>query len=165
MKAIKIPIDNWEVTLDRNGVGTFLSLETKINETVIRHVRQATKNKQDHINLKAFANDLKQIKSQMKEKLLNQAIKKRKIPYDNTWNYNIDIFNTSAKSFKTEELIRNLLVAMWNDPRSNVFLRSATNFKPEILLFPMDIEEQIKIYNKFYKLHQDDFYFQFDKAK
>lgn len=73
------------------------------------------------------------------------------------------MFITSAKSFTVDKMLRNMLVAMWNDPRSQIFLKSATLFKPEILLSYMPLEEQIQIYLKFYKLHHDDFRYRFEQ--
>lgn len=165
MSAITVPIDNWKLELGEKGFETYLGLEDRINDLFIRLLREAKKNHKDHIDIETFTSELNKIKVETKGKLIQQAIKREKIPYDRSWRENIDMFITSAKSFTVDEMLRNMLVAMWNDPRSQVFLKSATLFKPEILLSYMPLEEQIQIYLKFYKLHHDDFRYHFKQGR
>lgn len=165
MSAITVPVDNWKLELGDKGFKTYLGLEDKINNLIIRLLREAKKNHKEHIDIDIFTSELAKIRIETKEKLIQQAIKREKIPYDNSWRQNIDMFITSARSFTVDELLRNLLLAMWNDPRSQIFLRSATSFHPERLLMSMSLEEQIEIYLKFYELHHEDFRYHFKQGR
>lgn len=165
MSAITIPVDNWKLELGDKGFETCLSLEDRINDLFIRLLREAKDKHQDHIDIDKFTSELTKIRVETKEKLIQQAIKRERIPYDKTWKENFDMFITSAKYFTVEEMLRNMLVAMWNDSRSQVFLRSATSHKPERLLSPMDLEEQIRIYLNIYELHHDDFRYHFKQGR
>lgn len=161
--VITVPIDNWQLTLDAKGMETYLGVEDQINKALIKYVRKARNEHQDYIDLKAFGTDLQKIRIETRQKLISQAFKKRTISFDGTWQNQINMFNTSAKSFKAVDLLKSLLMAMWDDPRSQVFIKAATDFHPERLMYSMNIEEQIKIYLKFYELHHDDFRKQFYK--
>ena len=165
MSAITIPVDNWKLELGDKGFETCLSLEDRINDLFIRLLREAKDKHQDHIDIDKFTSELTKIRVETKEKLIQQAIKREKIPHDKSWRENFDMFITSAKYFTVEEMLRNMLVAMWNDHRSQVFLRLATSHKPERLLYPMDLEEQIRIYLKFYELHHEDFRYHFKQGR
>lgn len=70
MSTITVPIDNWKLKLGEKAFETYLGLEDRINDLLIRLLREAKKNHKEHINIERFTSELNMIRVETKEKLI-----------------------------------------------------------------------------------------------